>query len=166
MLPVRCYTCNFVLGALEDRWHELERAGYTPLERFEALHVRRMCCRKILLTYVDMSEIQRDWHRANAHNPASVHSDCITTFTCADWPAKNTPEYEACTSVNAVASMSETEPRPRPGQKRTLFFPPRVQDAGPWLLCGIGPPPTTSSGGAPPPAKRPRVAKRDPLDAR
>ena len=57
MLPVRCYTCNKVLGHLEQdlqKWiHEhITKGQKDSLEDFyDTNNIRRLCCRKILLTY-------------------------------------------------------------------------------------------------------------------
>ena len=47
MFPVRCYTCNSVLAHLHDEMVRTESS-------LEDLGVHRMCCRRMLLTHVDL----------------------------------------------------------------------------------------------------------------
>ena len=61
MFPVRCFTCNKVLGhywtQLEqfrrDHPHEEER-DYVSF--FQKLGLRRYCCKKIFMTYTDTDQ--------------------------------------------------------------------------------------------------------------
>lgn len=61
MLPVRCFTCNKVLGNLERSFQMWKReVQYDPqdsdaslLPFFEAHRISRYCCRRILLTCHD-----------------------------------------------------------------------------------------------------------------
>jgi DNA-directed RNA polymerase subunit N (RpoN/RPB10) len=61
MLPVRCFTCNKVIGqfeielALFKKKHEHLPEEQIPfVEFFEAYRITRYCCRKIFLTHVDI----------------------------------------------------------------------------------------------------------------
>ena len=49
MLPVRCYTCNKVLGHLDQA---LERSKENLPELFRLYRIERYCCRRILLAHV------------------------------------------------------------------------------------------------------------------
>lgn len=52
MLPVRCFTCNKVLGHLSD---DVENYGKSIDTAFYDLHcIKRYCCRKVLATSVDI----------------------------------------------------------------------------------------------------------------
>lgn len=54
IIPVRCYTCGAVIG---DKWEEFEagiKAGKEPGKVLDELGVRRFCCRRMLLTHVDI----------------------------------------------------------------------------------------------------------------
>lgn len=61
MLPVRCFTCNKILGNLERSFHawkgEVHYDAQDPeaslLPFFEAHRISRYCCRRILLTCHD-----------------------------------------------------------------------------------------------------------------
>ena len=54
MFPVRCYTCNAVLGHRASGYRRHVTQGGTPLAFFEALEMRRMCCRRMFLGHVDV----------------------------------------------------------------------------------------------------------------
>lgn len=52
MLPVRCFTCNKILGRYEKVFRDYSEANY--VEFFEKFGITRYCCRKIFLTHVDV----------------------------------------------------------------------------------------------------------------
>lgn len=53
MLPIRCFTCNSILGDLSQ---PVNVVGQKNLNEafFEKYDVTRYCCRKVLCTYVDI----------------------------------------------------------------------------------------------------------------
>ncbi len=52
MLPVRCFTCNKVVGHLSDA---LENYGGRPDTAFyDRYGIQRYCCRKVVATSVDI----------------------------------------------------------------------------------------------------------------
>jgi len=56
IIPVRCFTCGKVTG---DKWHkylELLQADYSQAEAMDALGLRRYCCRRMVMTHVDLIE--------------------------------------------------------------------------------------------------------------
>ena len=57
MFPVRCYTCNCVVG---DRHERFERMQYDDRESvvsiFRALGIERMCCRRMFLGYTNITK--------------------------------------------------------------------------------------------------------------
>lgn len=72
IIPVRCFTCGKVVGNLWEQYLALLKGvpveeddehkdsehnhGYTPAEALNALGLRRYCCRRMLLTHVDLIE--------------------------------------------------------------------------------------------------------------
>jgi len=66
MIPIRCFTCGAVVG---DKWEEFARAvneGEMPREVLDRLGVKRYCCRRMLLSHVDViEEILRFYERSN-----------------------------------------------------------------------------------------------------
>jgi len=67
MLPVRCFTCNKVIGCYEFplesfkkkyAFQKEEDMPYT--EFFDEFRITRYCCRKIILTHVDIYQHDMD----------------------------------------------------------------------------------------------------------
>ena len=56
MIPVRCFTCGAVVG---DKWEEFAKGvekGENPGKALDRLEVKRYCCRRMLLSHVDILE--------------------------------------------------------------------------------------------------------------
>jgi DNA-directed RNA polymerase subunit N len=54
IIPVRCFTCGSLVG---DKWEAFEakvEAGIPAGQALDELGVKRMCCRRMLLSYVDI----------------------------------------------------------------------------------------------------------------
>lgn len=59
MLPIRCFTCNKVLGHFSDYIEN----NKIDVEFFKKFDIKRYCCKKVLLTSVDVHKelyVQRD----------------------------------------------------------------------------------------------------------
>jgi DNA-directed RNA polymerase subunit N (RpoN/RPB10) len=85
MIPVRCFSCNRVLGHLEGPMTKAiqQRNVFDPTsvnapvnassgktvmgEIFDFLGIKTMCCRTILLSYLDTTEKKLDYDLANEH---------------------------------------------------------------------------------------------------
>eukprot|EP00347_Sterkiella_histriomuscorum_P014749 403359686 len=55
IIPVRCFTCGKVVG---NKWNKyldlLEQDGCTPCKALDELGLKRYCCRRMVLTHVDL----------------------------------------------------------------------------------------------------------------
>lgn len=54
LIPVRCFTCGSLIG---DKWEPFKRrvlAGEDPNKVLDDLGVKRYCCRRMLLSHVDI----------------------------------------------------------------------------------------------------------------
>lgn len=54
IIPVRCFSCGKVIG---DKWEEFSQrieAGDPPREVLDDLGVMRYCCRRMLLSHVEI----------------------------------------------------------------------------------------------------------------
>jgi len=54
MIPVRCFTCGAVVG---DKWEEYKSrvdAGEDPGGVLDSLGLRRYCCRRMLMSHVEV----------------------------------------------------------------------------------------------------------------
>lgn len=56
IIPVRCFTCGKVIGNKWDTYLDLLQADYTEGEALDALSLTRYCCRRMLMTHVDLIE--------------------------------------------------------------------------------------------------------------
>ena len=57
IIPVRCFTCGKVIGNKYDKYLDLlNREGYSEGDALDALGLRRYCCRRMVLTHVDLIE--------------------------------------------------------------------------------------------------------------
>jgi len=54
MVPVRCFTCGAVIGQYWDEYQERTKRGEPAGAVFDALGLDRYCCRRMLLTHVDL----------------------------------------------------------------------------------------------------------------
>jgi DNA-directed RNA polymerase I, II, and III subunit RPABC5 len=55
IIPVRCFTCGKVVG---NKWNKyldmLEKEGITAAIALDDLGLKRYCCRRMVLTHVDL----------------------------------------------------------------------------------------------------------------
>lgn len=72
IIPVRCYTCGKVTGNKWDPYQNLLAEGFTPSDALDKLGLKRYCCRRILLTHVDLIDKFLEY------------PDQISTITCGD----------------------------------------------------------------------------------
>ncbi len=63
MKPIRCYTCGKLLGDKYEEFDKRVQKGESPETVLNELGVTRYCCRRMLLTSVDlMDEIMKFKH--------------------------------------------------------------------------------------------------------
>ena len=56
IIPVRCFTCGKVVGNKWESYLSHVQHGKSEMEALDALGLRRYCCRRMLLTHVDLIE--------------------------------------------------------------------------------------------------------------
>lgn len=56
IIPVRCFTCGKVVGNKWERYLKLLEQDVTEGEALDRLSLKRYCCRRMLLTHVDLIE--------------------------------------------------------------------------------------------------------------
>jgi DNA-directed RNA polymerase subunit N len=62
IIPVRCFSCGKVIG---DKWEDFSRhieIGETPSEVLNDLGITRYCCRRMLLSHVEILEDVLKFH--------------------------------------------------------------------------------------------------------
>ena len=56
IIPVRCFTCGKVIGNKWETYLHHLSASYTEGDALDMLGLKRYCCRRMLLTHVDLIE--------------------------------------------------------------------------------------------------------------
>ncbi|KAJ1845360.1 DNA-directed RNA polymerase II subunit L [Coemansia sp. RSA 2703] len=56
IIPVRCFTCGKVVGNKWEQYLKLVDQDYTDGEALDELGLKRYCCRRMVLTHVDLIE--------------------------------------------------------------------------------------------------------------
>jgi len=56
IIPVRCYTCGRPIGHLWEPFREKVERGEDPEKVLDDLGVTRYCCRRTLISHVDLIE--------------------------------------------------------------------------------------------------------------
>jgi DNA-directed RNA polymerase subunit N (RpoN/RPB10) len=54
--PIRCFTCNKIIGCYEEKYFQMLEEGYEAKDVLDELKIIRYCCRRMFLGYVDISE--------------------------------------------------------------------------------------------------------------
>jgi len=71
IIPVRCFTCGKLIG---DKWEEFARrveTGEEPGEVLDDLGIKRYCCRRMLLSHVEIiDEVLRFYEEAEKRKEA------------------------------------------------------------------------------------------------
>ncbi|KAJ5895484.1 hypothetical protein N7495_007175 [Penicillium taxi] len=56
IIPVRCFSCGKVVGDLWERYLQLLDEGVPDGDAMDQLGLRRYCCRRMVMTHVDLIE--------------------------------------------------------------------------------------------------------------
>ncbi|CDR97173.1 RNA polymerases N / 8 kDa subunit family protein, putative [Babesia bigemina] len=56
IVPIRCFTCGKVIGHLWERWLEMLKQNVSEGDALDRLDLTRYCCRRMILTHVDLIE--------------------------------------------------------------------------------------------------------------
>lgn len=54
--PVRCFTCGKIIGHLWGKYKERIGRGGDPGKVLDELGIKRYCCRRMFISYVDLAE--------------------------------------------------------------------------------------------------------------
>lgn len=57
IIPVRCFTCGQVIADKYDQYHELLQSQYSEEDALDFVGLKRFCCRRMMLTHVDFSDM-------------------------------------------------------------------------------------------------------------
>jgi DNA-directed RNA polymerase I, II, and III subunit RPABC5 len=53
-LPVRCFTCNKIIGNKELLYEKYLKEGYTSKDTLDMIGMNRICCRRMFLGHVNI----------------------------------------------------------------------------------------------------------------
>ena len=56
-IPIRCFTCNKILGDKYFKLKEMIEKGSGRKEIFEKLELKNYCCKNIIINHVNIIEI-------------------------------------------------------------------------------------------------------------
>ncbi|KAK8194176.1 DNA-directed RNA polymerase II subunit L [Zalaria obscura] len=56
IIPIRCFSCGKVIADLWERYLKLLDDGMSDGDAMDALGLSRYCCRRMLMTHVDLIE--------------------------------------------------------------------------------------------------------------
>jgi DNA-directed RNA polymerase subunit N len=66
MLPIRCFSCNKILGCYNETFENYKKQNPEKLvDFFNDMNIKRYCCRKIFLTHIDIYQYPNDFHHEN-----------------------------------------------------------------------------------------------------
>ena len=54
LVPVRCFSCNKVIGGRYEEFLERRENGEEPSQVMDELGIDRYCCRKIYVSHIDL----------------------------------------------------------------------------------------------------------------
>ena len=72
IIPVRCFTCG---KQIADKWETFNlrvRAGDRPIKVLDELGIRRYCCRRMLITHVEIIDEFLKYPQVSAKKRAEI----------------------------------------------------------------------------------------------
>ena len=54
LIPVRCFSCNKIVGGTYEEFVERRESGEDPAKVMDDLGINRYCCRKIYVSHLDL----------------------------------------------------------------------------------------------------------------
>ncbi len=54
LIPIRCFSCNKIVGSFYEAFIERKKNGEDPAEIMDDLGIERYCCRTIFVSHLDL----------------------------------------------------------------------------------------------------------------
>lgn len=63
MFPIRCFTCGKVVASKQQQYETKLQNGVSPCDALNALGFHRWCCRRMFLTYINITDQVNEFPR-------------------------------------------------------------------------------------------------------
>ncbi|MCD6279886.1 DNA-directed RNA polymerase subunit N [Candidatus Micrarchaeota archaeon] len=57
--PIRCFTCGAPIAQHYDNYVKLLEEGKTPSEALDELGIKRYCCRRMFVSYIEFDDVKQ-----------------------------------------------------------------------------------------------------------
>jgi DNA-directed RNA polymerase subunit N len=75
--PIRCFTCGSLVGEKYGIFKERVKTGGEPGEVMESMGIKRYCCRRMLLSSVNIMDQTLPYYEYLARRRAEFESDTL-----------------------------------------------------------------------------------------
>ena len=79
LIPVRCFTCNKIIGDKWDAFVHMRENKISYKEIFEKLHIHRWCCKRMLLSHFDIADKISQYNDKHLKN-VTITDECNLSF--------------------------------------------------------------------------------------
>jgi len=66
IIPIRCFTCGKPIGHLYEEFRKRVEMGEDPKKVLDELNVKRYCCRRMLISHVELIDELLKFKRISA----------------------------------------------------------------------------------------------------
>jgi len=75
LIPIRCFTCGSLIADRYEEFKKRVKEGEEPEKVLNSLEIKRYCCRRMLLSNVDIIEHVLPYYEILAERRAEYQSD-------------------------------------------------------------------------------------------